>query len=501
MRIIITNCRQAANRTSLMGNPACLLEYRPANHGGKLMNTRFTVRHNLLIFTLLLLGCGLFLATPGKVSASACSTSGRNDLWSNKGAWTDCAGGIPTATDTVIINHAIKLNMDATVAGVTISNNGQLILHEKSNVHVLAVSGNVTNAGTLSADTTAGSLSLTGNWVNNGSYTPGSGSITFNGTAAQTIGGNAATSFYNLILNNPAGATLANAQTVAHALTLTAGRLALGGSNLVLGTGVGAVGGTLGASNMIVTNGTGALCRNFSAAGTFTFPIGDASPNYTPATLNFTAGTFTTGQACLRVVNAKHPANPLTTDYLNRYWTVTSSGVSNFSCSVEMSYVQADFTGTDEAGMAALHYHNGAWTSLNPVDAANNKISGTVTGFSDFTAGKVGPTAVDLNFFHAARTSGGVQLTWETVNEATLAGFNLYRRQPGGEFEPVNAVLIPPLKGGQPEGSLYAFLDVGAQPGLRYQYRLEALENTLAVGSSALADYFPYALLLPLVRR
>jgi hypothetical protein len=109
------------------------------------------------------------------------------------------------------------------------------------------------------------------------------------------------------------------------------------------------------------------------------------------------------------------------------------------------------------------------------------------------------PTGVDLNYLRAYRDPGGVQLTWETVNEATLAGFNLYRREPGGKFEQVNAELIPPARGGQPEGFAYLYLDEGAQPGLRYEYRLEAIENTLEVGSSALVAYFPYTLMLPVV--
>jgi uncharacterized repeat protein (TIGR01451 family) len=111
------------------------------------------------------------------------------------------------------------------------------------------------------------------------------------------------------------------------------------------------------------------------------------------------------------------------------------------------------------------------------------------------------PTGVDLNYFRAYRAAGGVQLAWETVNEATLAGFNLYRREPGGKFEQVNVELIPPARGGQPEGFAYAYLDEGAQPGLRYEYRLESVETDLQSGTVMLADYYPYSLLLPLIRR
>ena len=111
------------------------------------------------------------------------------------------------------------------------------------------------------------------------------------------------------------------------------------------------------------------------------------------------------------------------------------------------------------------------------------------------------PTAVELNYFRAARTPGGVQLTWETVNEATLAGFNLYRREPGGEFVLVNAELIAPQMGGQPLGSVYTFLDEGIPLDRRYEYRLEGIETNLQVGSFADTTFWPYSTLLPAVLR
>ena len=109
------------------------------------------------------------------------------------------------------------------------------------------------------------------------------------------------------------------------------------------------------------------------------------------------------------------------------------------------------------------------------------------------------PTAVELNYFRASRDPGGVLLSWETVNEATLAGFNLYRREPGGEFVQVNSELIAPQMGGQPLGSVYTFLDEGIPLDRRYEYRLEAIETTLAAGSTALVTFRPFNVLLPVV--
>lgn len=116
-----------------------------------------------------------------------------------------------------------------------------------------------------------------------------------------------------------------------------------------------------------------------------------------------------------------------------------------------------------------------------------------------FIAGE--PTAVELNYFRASRTSEGVLLSWETVNEASLAGFNLYRREPGGEFIQVNSELITPQAGGQPLGSAYTFLDEDIPLNRRYEYRLEGIETSLQVGSFANTTFWPYSTLLPAVLR
>ena len=116
-----------------------------------------------------------------------------------------------------------------------------------------------------------------------------------------------------------------------------------------------------------------------------------------------------------------------------------------------------------------------------------------------FTAGE--PTAVELNYFRASRNPGGVLLSWETVSEATLAGFNLYRCEPGGEFVQINAGLIAPQMGGQPLGSAYTWLDEGIPLDRRYEYRLEGIETNLQPGSFAHATFWPFALSLPAVQR
>ncbi len=113
------------------------------------------------------------------------------------------------------------------------------------------------------------------------------------------------------------------------------------------------------------------------------------------------------------------------------------------------------------------------------------------------------PTSVDLNYFRAARMDAGIQLSWETVSEATLAGFDLYRKEEGGVFVKVNDSMIMPLAGGSPFGAVYTYLDTGANPNKLYEYRLESFEtlDTSTSSGFVLTTYWPYSVMLPVIKR
>ena len=81
-------------------------------------------------------------------------------------------------------------------------------------------------------------MNLAGNFTNNATFTHNSGTVNFNGTAAQTIGGTVTTTFNNLTINNTAGVSLGVVadpdQQVNGTLTLTSGLLSLGANNLTI---------------------------------------------------------------------------------------------------------------------------------------------------------------------------------------------------------------------------------------------------------------------------
>ncbi|MFZ1508374.1 MAG: hypothetical protein WAV74_16490, partial [Anaerolineae bacterium] len=223
----------------------------------------------------------------------------------------------------------------------------------------------------------------------------------------------------------------------------------------------GSGGSTFSATNMVVPTSTGEFRRGFTGTGSFTFPVGDNTDTaeYSPVTLNFTSGAFSSAYAAVRLTDAKHPSNTSATNFVTRYWTVTSSGISSFSCSASFFYLDADIAGT-EASLYAGKYNGSTWTLLDAVDAPNNKLSGTVTGFSDFTGGEQAPLSAPLASFDATQSGDAILVTWETVSEIDNLGFNLWRgTSPNAPDVQLNSTLIPSQAPGSSQGFSYEWLD------------------------------------------
>jgi hypothetical protein len=70
---------------------------------------------------------------------------------------------------------------------------------------------------------------------------------------------------------------------------------------------------------------------------------------------------------------------------------------------------------------------------------------------------------------------GGTIVSFETIGERGVLGFNVVRSRPGDPSEvKVNPVWIPAI--GDPAGTAaYSFLDTGARRGVAYEYRIEAV--------------------------
>ncbi|MEN8157589.1 MAG: hypothetical protein ABFS10_11620, partial [Bacteroidota bacterium] len=127
-------------------------------------------------------------------------------------------------------------------------------------------------SGTL--DCNGNDLTVGGDWTNEGDFTEGTGTVTFSGTADQSIENASGEVFYDLTVNKSSGLlTLdGNVQTTT-TLTMTAGVIDAGSNTLTLGSGL-ATPGTL-----TYTSGhiNGLFERWINSVGTYTFPVGSST--------------------------------------------------------------------------------------------------------------------------------------------------------------------------------------------------------------------------------
>jgi hypothetical protein len=306
------------------------------------------------------------------------TTNGTGTDWSTAANWnmdngvtSPVASTPPTADNStsITVNHDMTVNTDVVIDQTALSSGKTLTVNNGQTL-------TVANGGSTD-------LTVTGSLVNNGTVTCNTDStVLFNGVD-QPFPANV--TFKNLTIDGGGTKSLTGAAGVDDTLTLTNGLVALGDNDLTLASGA-SFAGTPSASNMIVTNGTGVLKKMLVADGEYLFPLGDntGTAEYSPATLIFTADSYGSAWAAVNVTNSKQPNNTSPTNYLNRYWTVTQSGITGFSCDTTFNYVPADVAGT-EADIYGASYSGSAWTVFDPVNSATHIFEATVSSFSDFT--------------------------------------------------------------------------------------------------------------------
>lgn len=276
----------------------------------------------------------------------------------------------------------------------------------------------VTVSGTFSL--TNGALSMAANTLTlNGVITLGTGTLTTASTPL-VIGGSGAISgtlissatphSFSGITMNRSGQTLtlgSNANVSnATGLTLTGGNIALGAFNLTSTNSAGQLGAGS-ATSMVVANSTGQAFNTIPTV-TFinqTFPIGDGT-NYSPVTLTFSANTVG-GTVGARVTASAHPQNTSNgpqTNYINRYWSFTTTGLTNYTYTGTFTYVAGDIVGT-QTSMKLNRYTGSAWVEDAGSAAAANVLTST-TGLTQATG------LLNANDFTGRLNPAGVSYTW-----------------------------------------------------------------------------------------
>ena len=293
------------------------------------------------------------------------------------------------ASGSTTVQLLSSLTVSAPIAGNAIS--------FSSAADIFDINGNTLTIGTAAvANTIFGSGTFKGSTTSNLTLL-GNGSI---GTL------NFTPTFDNLgtfVMNRQAaitGCVMGTAVTVNTALTLTNGLIDLAATTMTLASTCSNVF-TDSANSFVISDvtATGKLRKNITASGTvYRFPIGDKTGTleWSPATINFTAGTFASAYVAVAVqdfaaATGKHPNLNATVNFISRYWSVTTSGTfTTPTYTFSSVYVDADINGT-EASSISNQWNGSVWSNGGAsVSAATNTLSiggvTTLPAINDFTA-------------------------------------------------------------------------------------------------------------------
>jgi hypothetical protein len=271
----------------------------------------------------------------------------------------------------------------------------------------------------------AGTLILKNNLVNGNSTANslGSGLVELSGTTNQSISG--PNIIQNLTVNNTSGVTFSGENRVNGTLTLTAGKVILGSNNLLIGP-TGNIAGTPSPDAMIIVTNAGQLRKEFPSGftGTFTFPVGDTTgtDQYSPVTLVFTSGGFTSGNYVgVNLANEKYPDPDITGNYLNRYWTISSSGISSFICNATFQYLAADVTGNENL-ISCTKVNPLPWVTYSLTNAATHLLSASgIMSFGSFTGMKSTTPPANQELVNIT-IPDGVTNCYDATEVLTIAG-------------------------------------------------------------------------------
>jgi hypothetical protein len=317
----------------------------------------------------------------------------------------------------------------------------------------------VSNGGDLVVN---GTLMLEASLVNKNTTEDdlGSGTIIFLESPDQNLSG--LDIIQNLLVDNPNGLTINDNTRVNGIFTLQNGLVTLGTVNLLLGPSA-TITGTPTSANMVVATGSGELRKEFSGPGSFTYPVGDAdgTEEYSPVTLTFTGGTFPAGNyAGVNLKNYKYPDDDITDNYLKRYWTLTSSGISGTSCNGTFQYTAADVSG-NESILSTCRVNPYPWITYNIANAGAHQLTATgITEYGAFTGVK-STTPPENQQLVNIDIGDGISTCYDATQVVTVAGNgNVFIVEDGGNVTLVAGVKISILPGAKiyPGGYLHGYI-------------------------------------------
>jgi len=307
----------------------------------------------------------------------------------------------------------------------------------------------------LTANTT-----VSGSWINNGTFNANGKTLTFTGGSTQTIGGASATTFADLVID--AGKIMVvdplNPPTVTGSVT----------NNGAL------------KQTQLVNAGTTTTFMNIGLqyyGVDITPTAAGLSSTPTASGLGSTTVTVYGNQAC-----AGAGVLPL-----KRCYEITPTTAA--PSSVKFYYTQAEMqTGQTFNSLNVWHYNGSTWDALTrggdsgscASGALNCYVEGTgITAYSPFQLTNSNPLAAPLETLQVTATPAGAVIAWVTTSELDTLGYHVYRVDAAADaWTRLTEALLASQAPGSASGYAYRWLDGTAQRGAAYRYRVTAMAQS-----------------------
>jgi len=158
-----------------------------------------------------------FTMSDGIIAIQKTSSSNSNDYYNLASTFNVTGGTLQIGNASTTGSPIIRINSTAPIYNLTINTDGTPTAKLLAD---FTVENDVTIGYGAIIDANSLNLSIGGNWTNDGTFTPGTGTVIFNGTAFQIMAGSAETTFNNLTVDNATGITLGSALTIVNGTLL-----------------------------------------------------------------------------------------------------------------------------------------------------------------------------------------------------------------------------------------------------------------------------------------